>query len=185
MNRLKCFILLLIFFSLACIVSAHPHIYVNSTVQVLVKNDNLSGVRVTWVWDKWSSENVLNDCDLDKNGTFNTQEIQLVKKYYFQQLAGFGYFTELYVNGRELRVKKVTGFSAQVNKNGSVIFGFTIPITSRTEIPTKIGICFNDQSYYVAFEQDVTVRPVQGYRITNFKKSGYGYYGVQFLFHLN
>lgn len=164
-------------------ISAHPHIYVDPTVEVVTNGNVVTGIKVNWLWDKWSSEDVKNECDLDRNGSFNTKEIQLVYKYYFENLKNFDYFTEVYINGRQIRITDITGFTALIRGDKRVRYSFTIPLRKPEKSPTKIGLCFSDDTIYVAFEQNVVVLPGAGHQIRNFKVSSYGYYGVQFLFH--
>lgn len=178
----KKILLPVIFFALAVGLYAHPHVFIKPSVKVLVKGNIISGIKVSWQWDQWSSKEVLRECDTNKDGFLNAQEIELVNKYYFANLRNFDYFTEIYINGRQIRIRKVAGFTASVDKTGIVRMGFTVPVESNLKTPAKVGLCFNDNTIYVAFEKGVVVLPTNGHAMKNFKESNYGYYGIQFLF---
>lgn len=76
-GRIKSFILgiLLGYLSL----SAHPHIFIDGSLNFVTNGKNISGLHLIWTWDENWSNDIINDCDTDGDGIFN-------KVYYFDFL---------------------------------------------------------------------------------------------------
>ncbi len=154
-------IVLLLLFSVPAVFS-HAHVFINSRVVFLFEDEDLKGLRVEWLFDKFFSAMIINDYDRDKNGRFSIQEVREVEAGGFSNLRNFEYFVTLWINGRQKHVTTVTQFNAEI-RNGRLFYTFTVPfmmkaLASKQEVRMRLY----DDTYYVAFEavtpEDVEAR---------------------------
>lgn len=180
----KRILLLFCFFLLSTLLHSHPHLFIKPSVEVVITNSTIKGIKITWEWDKWWSEDVINECDIDKNNAFDKKEIQLIYKNFFSGVKDFNYFTEIYVNKNKSRINTVLDFNASINKDNIVAYSFIIPLEVKYETGIKIKICFNDETIYTAFDKNLILVSNTDYTFNNLKISEYSYYGVQVAFEI-
>jgi len=175
-------LLLFCFLSLVTILYGHPHLFIKPSIEIVIDTNVINGIKITWEWDKWWSEDVINECDIDKNGILDKKEIKLVYKTFFIGIKDFNYFTEIYINNNKIKINNILDFTANVNKDKIVTYDFIIPIGFKFEAGTKIKICFNDKTIYTAFDENIVLIPIKDHNFENLKMSDCGYYGVQIIF---
>ena len=89
--------------SLAAIAStsavAHPHVFVDYAVTLVVVGERLTGVRLTWTFDDLFSGFILQEFDKDRNGVFSTSELQQIEAKHLSEFKRVGYYTTINLNG--------------------------------------------------------------------------------------
>lgn len=176
----KKFLFFIILIFCFCLAQAHPHLFIKSSFDLIISNNNLKGIKVIWNWDKWWSEEVIRECDLDKNGAFNAKETELIYKDFFSAIRDFNYFTRVYVHNKEIKVRKVENFKARIEKDKTVTYEFVIPINAKLNKQSFVELFFNDNTIYTAFD-----RNAKAIKTTNLKDLNietYSYYGIKISF---
>ena len=172
------FILILVMLTAAQPVSAHPHLFITPSVGFVTAKGNISGLRIKWAWDEWWSEDVMAECDLDGNGSFNEKEIKLVKSGFFDGAENFNYFLKVTAGGKRVKTGKAKNFTAKVLPDGTVVYEFTLDMPIAAQPGAKIEICFADETIYTAFEEKVGIMGEAKF-IKKRASSPYGDYGVK------
>lgn len=142
---------------------AHPHVFVANRFQVIFDESGLAGIRVIWVFDRYFSQMIADEFDLDKDGVFDAGEISNIKQQAFNNLEGFEYFTFIKINTKPFVVQWVRDFKASINK-GVLNYEFLIPChVKATETFKEIRVSPYDPSYYtlVLFAHTNTITLVQ------------------------
>jgi len=136
--------------------SAHPHVFIDTTVTVVFDDEGIIGFQIQWLFDEMFSSMIINDFDEDYNLKFNSQEISNIEKNAFSNLKNFHYFSYISFNGKDYPFKKVTNFSASI-KYGRLIYQFFIPCSIKAKKTEQIAtVATYDDSYYsdIAFSEN-------------------------------
>jgi ABC-type uncharacterized transport system substrate-binding protein len=148
---------------------AHPHVFINSTVEVVFDRKGLAGFRMRWLFDEIFSSMMRLDFDANHSGCFEDLEVKKIKQSAFASLRDLNYFTHVRINGKPFQVRYVTDFSADLNK-GRLIYSFFVPCHV-TAISTfkEIRLAVYDQSYYcsVFLEDPVRFSKAQPFQVTH------------------
>lgn len=140
---------MLIIFIVSSSVISHPHVFIDNSLKIVFDQNGLSGINVNWIFDEAFSSLIIQDCDLDKDNTFDEKEIKKVKKDYFKNLKDHEYFTNIKIDAEAFVVKKVADFSCLI-KDGKVVYDFFVPCkVMMKESYKNVEISIFDKSYYV------------------------------------
>jgi ABC-type uncharacterized transport system substrate-binding protein len=146
---------------------AHPHIWVEHAVTVLVGPRGIEGVRLAYTFDDMFSTLVLQTFDADGDGTFSPQEIRAIEEKHFRNIQEFDYFVVLVADGRKLPVT-ARDFHAQVPRD-QVTYLFTVPIKGLDPVAGTLEIAVDDPTFYTSFQlaerQPVQVKAAKEYRV--------------------
>src|SRR5215467_5054542 len=104
---------------------AHPHVFVDYVVKLVLANDRLTGVRLTWTFDDLFSGFILQEFDQDRNGVLSTGETQRIEAKHLSEYRRFAYYTNISVDGRPVVVPDARDFRASAAK-GLVTYEFTL-----------------------------------------------------------
>jgi ABC-type uncharacterized transport system substrate-binding protein len=130
--------------------AAHPHVFVDYAVTLVVAGDRLSGIRITWTFDDFFSGFILQEFDKDRNGAFSASEVQRIEEKHLPELKRVGYYTTINVNGKPITVPDAREFRATAVK-GIVTYEFTLPVSASFTSTTAIEILVDDPVYYIAY----------------------------------
>lgn len=109
--------------------AAHPHVFLDKRVTVLLEGQNLRGLRMEWTFDAMYSSSLIQDFDLDGDGFFSSAEVRDIQRGAFSNLENYGYFTRLYVDGREQpRIRQIRDFEAEIVSGRRIRYIFTVPL---------------------------------------------------------
>ncbi|HOF00634.1 MAG TPA: DUF1007 family protein [Spirochaetota bacterium] len=158
---------------------SHPHLFIKSSSDFLIKDNFIKGIKISWTWDKWWSEDVINECDKNNDNLFDEKETQLIYEDFFIGIEDFNYFTEITINNKKIKIAGVKDFKAFINSDKIVTYIFVIPIEVKIEDEVKISLAFNDETIYTAFDKNVVLKNITGYAYKNLKITNYSYYGVK------
>ncbi len=130
---------------------AHPHIWIDYRVSFVFDASGLRGFYEEWTFDKYQSEDILQDFDTNHDGRFSAQEVEAVRVGYFENTKEYGYFVTARVDGRDVGQVKATDFNATV-ENGRVVYQFFVPLRVRSGArPHTVTVIDWDPSYFVDF----------------------------------
>lgn len=144
----KLFLLISIFaFSFGA--KAHPHVFINSEVNISFDSIGIIGFNIQWTYDMMFTELMLNEFDSNGDKKFDSKEIKKLYSKAFSNLKKHNYLTHIFIANTELNIKKITLFNAEI-KNGQMIYSFFIPvkIVAKNEFQNIKIYCY-DESYYM------------------------------------
>lgn len=175
--------ILLIFFLMLLnnVFFCHPHLFIKPSIKVLTDYKIVKGIQFSWEWDKWWSQDVLESCDKDKNGKFDSKELNLVYKDFFIGIKDFDYFTIIFINSKKIIIKNILNFHAEINNN-IVTYCFFILLDIQEKNKINFKIIFNDETIYTAFDDKIEILDINNENYLNCKISRYSYYGTQIIF---
>ena len=142
---------------------AHPHVFVANRFQVVFDDSGLAGIRVKWVFDRYFSQMIADEFDLDKDGALDAGEIASIEEHAFSNLESSAYFTFIQIDAKPFVIQWVRDFKASLNK-GVLNYEFLIPChVKATEAFKEIRVSPYDPSYYtlVLFAQTDAVTLIQ------------------------
>lgn len=180
--KLREFLFLIVFLLFTISLNGHPHLFIEPSVELVLSENVISGIRVIWKWDIWWSMDVIAACDLDKDFFLNEEEIELVYKNYFSRINRVGYFTDIYINGKSHRISKVEQFSAKIEEDETVSYSFLFPLNVEIKGETGVRIVFYDRTIFTAFDRDLKLIKHEDLNYENVRISTYSLYGVQVQF---
>lgn len=157
-------LLLFLFLGVAPVsVEAHPHIWIDSRVDIHVSGDRIETVRAHWTFDPYFTEMILLDYGRARNGRFNAEQVEAIRSGAFQNLRHYGYFTFLRVDGRDVPVDTVENFHAYLNSEGDLVYEFDIPVNLEIRGSRRsLAISMYDETFFtdMMFREDYAI--VQG-----------------------
>ena len=128
--------------------SAHPHVFIANRFRIVFDDDGVAGIRVKWVFDKYFSQMIADEFDIDHDGALNSSEIAVIEKGAFSNLANYDYFTFVRINGNPFKVKFVRDFKSTL-KDGVLSYEFLIPCHVKADKTVKeLRVSPYDPSYY-------------------------------------
>jgi ABC-type uncharacterized transport system substrate-binding protein len=133
---------------------AHPHVWVDWVMTVLVEQGKVTALREEWWFDEDFTVMALSEARKTKGMAaavprpLNPGEIAQLKEKAFSNLANYAYFNHVWTAGKPLAVaKEVTGFTARLD-GARLAYVFTLPLASPVE-PNRLRVGIWDESYYV------------------------------------
>lgn len=148
-RKIFCWAIILCFLFVTDYVAAHPHVFIDNEITIVFNQEELAGIKIKWFFDEMFSSMLIHDYDENKNGVFESAEIEAVKNGAFSNLEKFNYFTRIKIKGESFIVKLVENFSVSMEEN-CIIYNFFIPCKVEAENCHKeVKISVYDDSYYV------------------------------------
>ncbi|MDX1296284.1 MAG: DUF1007 family protein [Sulfurimonadaceae bacterium] len=150
-------LLLLSLFSLKLL--AHPHVFVDTSFNIVLSDDASPVVEVTWKLDDMASMTMMMDYDLNGDGSFDAGEAAFFKKEEFDSLADRSYFTYLHADGKAVPVAAPTDFHVSIEAN-AIVYRFTVRPLSKPDDFSELKVaCYDPENYMAMFisEGDSTV----------------------------
>jgi ABC-type uncharacterized transport system substrate-binding protein len=130
-------------------VAAHPHIWIDSRVEILVSDDRVDAVRAHWTFDPFFTEMILLDFGRARDGRFSDAQISAIRDGAFQNLRHFGYFTTVRVDGNEIPIERVENFHAYIDDEGDLVYQFDIPLgLALGERDRSIAVAMYDETFF-------------------------------------
>ena len=144
-------LLLLLF--LPIYLSAHPHVFIKTELNFIVKKEKVSKLNISWIFDDMSSEIFMMDYDKNRNKKLDKKEIQKFKKTWFDKLSKKEYFTHLKVDGTKIDISKhMENFTLEYKKNFFIV-KFTIDF-KKIKQKKSLSLTFWEETYYNSFSID-------------------------------
>ncbi|MDX2288062.1 MAG: DUF1007 family protein [Hyphomicrobiaceae bacterium] len=140
---------------------AHPHVWVNVRTAVVYENGNIVGFRHVWAFDEGYSAMAIEGLDVNKDGTYDRQELAELAKINVDGLSEFGYFTYAKLGERAVEVAAPRDYwldHATIKKDGEepqpqLTLTFFLPL-KKPVLSDAPGFVFEvfDPSFFIAFE---------------------------------
>lgn len=135
-------------------VSAHPHLFIDIMAKFMLTDSMLSGVNVFWDFDEMYSATLIEEFDVNGNGTFEKPEYVNIQKEAFSYTANSNYFMVVTWKKNLLQVTETKHFVATILPDKKIRYSFFVPFDIRLSdlADTKLVMSFNDPSMYIAFD---------------------------------
>lgn len=142
--------LTLILFFLSFYLSAHPHVFIDYSIDFEISNAAVNGFWINWDFDEFVSSTIIYGYDMDEDGEFSPEENYYIFNEYFNNLKKYGYYIRLQINGNNKGVTRVSDFKASMNK-GVVSYRFYVELEeSFEEKDLDISLFIFDTTYFTA-----------------------------------
>lgn len=145
----------LMFMSLCWSLPAHPHIWIDGSIDLQFDGAGLSGLEVRWAFDDFNSADMILHFDTNGDFTLSADEVRSVRERSFDHLFAIDYFMLISVDGRQIEPPAATAFDAAF-EGGRLIYSFVTPVRVAWRDLDTLSIALFDQSYYIAFQTNAT-----------------------------
>ncbi|MCK5683178.1 DUF1007 family protein [bacterium] len=151
---MKVYLIILLFF-FPLFLFSHPHIFIESSIEIVLNDNGIEGMNHKWVFDEMFSGSMIGDFD-DGDEVLSKEEIADLKKNAFEYTSEQEYFTRIKVVGHSTVSEKkkiklnAENFVATI-QDGKLIYSFFTPLKLDFSEKKKIIISIYDSTYYVAF----------------------------------
>jgi len=134
--------------------SAHPHVFINMTEQLLFSEDGkLIGISNRWTFDEGYSSYATQGVPKKADGSISTEALDILAKSNTEALEEFEYFTKLRSDGRIIPLTTPKDFNLSFDGR-NLIYTITVPLKEPTK-PGKITIIeIHDPTFFVSFAFD-------------------------------
>jgi ABC-type uncharacterized transport system substrate-binding protein len=128
---------------------AHQQILIEDAMTLIFGDRDIAGLRMSWTFDEIYSSMIRTGY---VHGTVVTPaEVQTIEKENFLNLANYGFFLELAINGQSIKVAEVTDFDARV-QGEKIVFAFTVPLRTAERRDRNVIVArLFDPDNYVEF----------------------------------
>ena len=140
--------------------SAHPHMFIDTSVTFEFEENALTGFWIEWRFDEVFSGTIRLDYDRSRHGSLNEQEQELIRRNAFANLRNYHYFTTVRHDGREWKADKVQHFSARL-EDERLYYRFFVPY--RIEVnggAAEARVVIFDHTFYsdIAYVENNPIR---------------------------
>jgi ABC-type uncharacterized transport system substrate-binding protein len=110
--------------------SAHPHVWVSATSQIMYAEDgSINGIRHAWTFDDMFSTYAVQGINAKKKGVYTREELAPLAQLNVESLKDFGYFTFARANGKKQELADPIDYYLEY-KDSVLILHFTLPLKS-------------------------------------------------------
>lgn len=138
---------------------AHPHMFVDARLAVVMQGDRVAGLEMTWFFDPFFTSSIVSDYDRDGDGALSSGEVRAIRDNAFQNLRNFDYFTYVETGGDTYSPDTVEEFTAYMSGD-TLAYRFYMPF----DIPVRenvFAVAIYDRSFYC----DILYHPEDPVRI--------------------
>ena len=144
------FALLLAFAASISAASAHPHVFVTASSELIYAPDGtITGVRHAWVFDDMFSTYALQGIESKTKGVYTREELAPLAQTNVESLKEFAFFTFAKVDGKKQRFTDPVDYYLE-KKDAALVLHFTLPF--KTPFKAKqMALEIFDPSFFVDF----------------------------------
>ena len=110
-RQLLCLTILVVAFES---LGAHPHMWIDATMDFELDGDGLQAVRISWLFDEFNSAEMLFSFDGDLDGEISRAEQTRLRTNAFEHLVDVDYFVIAFSGDERLEIGTARGFRAEV-----------------------------------------------------------------------
>jgi ABC-type uncharacterized transport system substrate-binding protein len=135
-------------------VSAHPHVWIQYSAKVQMRGAAIVAVSETWRFTDGFPVQLVGIDSLPDNGPVGPAQTKIFREQAFQSLAGSGYFSHLFVDGKPQTFRDPGDFRVSV-VGGKIQYAFTLTLAAPVTVTghqVELGIW--DDSFFVDYEPD-------------------------------
>lgn len=125
---------------------AHPHLFLDIYPTINVKDKKVESLDLKWVLDEMSSNLVLLDFDLNKDGKFSKIEKKIVKKSYFKDFQDYSFYLDINTLEKGFTYKDIKNFDVKTD-GLKVVITFSVDINKNAK---DLKLSFYDEDFFAA-----------------------------------
>ena len=144
---------LVILLFLPIIALAHPHLFIDTKLNFIVKKNKIDTLHVSWIFDDMNSQILMMDYDINRDKKFNKKETKRFKKIYFDKLSKKKPFVHIKSDGKNVPLSKYMSAFTIVYKENLLIIKFKVNFKNIKQLK-YIDIGFWDKTNYTAFSME-------------------------------
>lgn len=131
---------------------AHPHVWIEHRLDVVLNGATLHGLHLTWSFDDMYSSMIKEDYTASKDGRIGPADIKRIEREAFSNLSNYNYFVEASLDGKPLKFVKVEAFDVRVDGQGRVVYDFTLVVDKpKTAATNTLKYAVFDPEYFIEF----------------------------------
>jgi ABC-type uncharacterized transport system substrate-binding protein len=127
---------------------AHPHVFIDASLEFEMRERTVEGVWIEWTFDPVFSADVIGQFDRNRDKAFDEAESAVVQAKAFSNLAKYGYFTFLRHGDTRFTPEAIENFRAS-QREGRAVYRFRVPLEGRG-FSDDISIAAFDSTFYCA-----------------------------------
>ncbi len=141
----------------AGIVSAHPHVFIDATVDLVFDEKGFVGVQNRWAFDLIYSQAMIAAGDKNRNGIFEEDEIPLYREQVVEAAREFSRFNYIGDGSRFFPPSESRNLKVSVSKEGKLVVEFlnVFDIPALSNDYTMIVIAVTDPTNYILITTDM------------------------------
>lgn len=129
--------------------SAHPHVWIDATLELEMQEGKLEALALVWHFDDFYSELVRQDFDQNRDGSLSESELDALVGVSAVSLSQHSFFTHLRIGEEQQAVTAVKDFYAE-DDGVQVTYRFRIVLPEPVDVgETPFSIGLFDKGYYV------------------------------------
>ena len=129
--------------------AAHPHVWIDAAAELSVADGRLTASVVEWTLDPMLSAVLIHDYDADDDGRLDDAEQRSMGENAFADVADYGFFTHLRVDGDVIAVQQQGALAARID-GAQVIYRFSLePLVPVSPVLQSVALAFYDESFYI------------------------------------
>ena len=128
---------------------AHPHVWIDVSVEVVFDQGKVTGLRETWLFDDYYTAYATEDMDEDGDGKPDAHRLRALLEENMSNLAEYNYFTQVTSGSGDVAFGKITEMSSQMN-GARLEMTFLLPLAAPLDVH-KPGMVYGifDPTYYI------------------------------------
>ena len=149
-------IIIFIFLFLNISAFSHPHVFIENAFTFIFDDNNLSGIRIKWIFDEMFSASIIMDFDSNRNNIFEENEIKEVEQGAFSNLANYNYYLYITIDNTKFSISEIKDFKAEITDN-RIVYYFFIPLNIKAEKNRKkiqTG-CYDNTYFCYVFNSEI------------------------------
>jgi ABC-type uncharacterized transport system substrate-binding protein len=134
-------------------VAAHPHVFAEARLDVMLSPDghSVSSLRHLWRFDDVFSSTVILEFDKNGDNKLDDSELATVRQTVYDSLGEYNYFQLVTANGKDVAMQKPDEFAALFENNQLIILFETRP-SEPLKLSGTIDFGVYDSTFYTAID---------------------------------
>lgn len=157
---------------------AHPHAFIDVYLKLKNSSKSVQTLEFKWVIDEMTSSMLMMDLDTNQNGKVEKDENTQIKKFYFDSLAEYNYYTHILNGDRKIPINPKK-FKTGITKDGRIYHTFEVTLSVKSLKDIKID--FYDEDFVVAMMiKDSFINLIYKHKITEIENDFFFGYRLSF-----
>lgn len=142
-----------IFFVITIISEAHPHVFLETFVELKIEKDLLEGINFTVIMDEMNSLIYLTLYDLNNDGNLNEAEFKALANENFEGISGKNSHFHIKYNESIVDIDEFIVKDVFVDNN-NLVYKLYIPFEIKINQGDKMNVSIYDKEYYYDYVYD-------------------------------
>ncbi|MFW6388187.1 MAG: DUF1007 family protein [bacterium] len=130
--------------------AAHPHMWIDATIDLQLGDAGLRTVTVTWLFDQFNSADMILSFDENRDGRLSEREQRSVREDAFTHLVDSDYFLLAYRDSDPIEIHEAESFRAGI-VDGRLFYEFSVPLNVPWQGMDTLVLAAFDESYFIDF----------------------------------